>query len=48
MTQNRSFKDYIAKRFDNQFGEIAECDIKKRFDETIDRAVRELNEALRK
>ncbi|HRV73278.1 MAG TPA: hypothetical protein P5116_05330 [Eubacteriales bacterium] len=32
MTQNRSFKDYIAKRFDNKFWEIAERYLQDEFD----------------
>lgn len=32
MTQNRSFKDYIAKRFDNKFWEIAERYLQDDFD----------------
>lgn len=32
MTQNRSFKDYVAKRFDNQFWEIAERYLTDEFD----------------
>ena len=32
MTQNRSFKDYIAKRFDNKFWEIAERYLQNEFD----------------
>ncbi|MDY4784090.1 hypothetical protein [Pygmaiobacter massiliensis] len=32
MPQNRSFKDYVAKRFDNQFWEIAERYLSEEFD----------------
>ena len=32
MAQNRSFKDYVAKRFDNKFGEIAERYLQDEFD----------------